>query len=230
MKKYVKIIILVVIVFVLFLIATTLFKSDDIKDFIEREEPTVKTVYDIQKEYPNTDIVGILQVPNTTINEPVVQTSDNDYYLNHDIYKKKNVIGSVFLDYRVDIDDSRKILIYGHNSKTLNPPFHQLEKYYDEEFALANREIKLITNEGEHTYEVFSFYVEPVDYTYMNIKFATDEAWLEHITGLKEKSWYDYGTDVGVDDHILLLQSCSYHPKYKKYEHKYIILAAKKIN
>ncbi len=229
MKKIFKIIVLTLMTFILFLVTTTINKSEDLNEIIE-EEPTNETVHNIQQEYPNTDIVGIISIPNTAINEPVVQYTDNDYYLNHDIYRAKNVIGSIYLDYRVNIDDSKKIIIFGHNSKTLNPPFKELEKYYNEEFTRNNREIKIITNQGEHIYEIFSVYIDATDFLYMNIEFNNDEKWQEHLDYLKNKSMFKLDTDLNVDDRILIIQTCSFHPDFKNYKDKYIIIAAKQIN
>ena len=52
----------------------------------------VPTIPDVSKELEqavkdNSDVIGWLQVPDTKINEPVVQTTDNEYYLRRD-YKK----------------------------------------------------------------------------------------------------------------------------------------------
>ena len=49
----------------------------------------VPTIPDVSKELEqavkdNSDVVGWLQVPDTKINEPVVQTTDNEYYLRRD--------------------------------------------------------------------------------------------------------------------------------------------------
>ncbi len=237
MNKFSRIFILVLITFVLFLFATSFYKSNDItaitNDLNETPAETPSTeekTIDLQQEYPNTDIVGIINIPNADINEPVVKSSNNEFYLTHDIYKKKNRIGSIYLDYRVDIDTSPKILIFGHNSKSLNPPFKKLEKYYDEEFAKNNREIKIITNQKEHIYEIFSVFVEAQDFSYMNIQFSNSSDWLNHLNSLKNKSWFNLDTELSAEDRILVIQTCSYHSDFKKYKDKYIIIVAKEIN
>lgn len=72
----------------------------------------------VREEYNNNDIKGILEIENTDYIVPVLQGSDNDYYLNHDAYGNSNYMGSIYLDYRVDIDSSKKLLIYGNNEIT----------------------------------------------------------------------------------------------------------------
>ena len=64
----------------------------------------------------NSDTVGWIKIDGTSVNYPVVQTSDNDYYLSHAFNKKKNSGGWIFADYRVDFEDfGKNTIIYGHN-------------------------------------------------------------------------------------------------------------------
>ena len=90
----------------------------------------------VREEYNNNDIKGILEIENTDYIVPVLQGSDNDYYLNHDAYGNSNYMGSIYLDYRVDIDSSKKLLIYGHNSSKIDMPFKILEEFYDKDTRL----------------------------------------------------------------------------------------------
>ena len=64
----------------------------------------------------------------------------------------------------------------------------------------------------------------------MNIEFNNDEKWQEHLDYLKNKSMFKLDTDLNVDDRILIIQTCSFHPDFKNYKDKYIIIAAKQIN
>lgn len=73
-------------------------------------ENNENVVLNYQKEFNNADIIAELSIENTDLVTPVAKGSDNEYYLNHLLDKSKNGLGSVFLDYRNDIDD-RKILI-----------------------------------------------------------------------------------------------------------------------
>lgn len=47
----------------------------------------------------NTDVLGIIEVPGTNINYPILKSVNNEDYLYRDIYKKGNKNGSVFMDY-----------------------------------------------------------------------------------------------------------------------------------
>ena len=52
----------------------------------------------------NSDTVGWINVNNTNINYPVVQTNNNDDYLHKAFDGSKNQAGWIFADYRNDID------------------------------------------------------------------------------------------------------------------------------
>lgn len=182
----------------------------------------------LKEQYKNDDIVGVLRIPNTNINEVVVQTTDNDYYLNHDLNKQYKKEGSTFLDYRVKINKGQKNLIYSHNSTKKDLPFSELENYYNEEYYQGHEYIELETESEIVRYKIFSVYVEPSDWSYMNVGIL-ESKWLDHLKYLKEKSWYDTNTEVNEKDEILILQTCSFHKNYKNYSHKYLLVIAKKI-
>ena len=172
----------------------------------------------------NEDIVGSIKISGTNIDEYIVQGDDNDYYLNHNLDKEEDIAGSVFLDYRNDFSD-KKLLIFGHNARRLKTvPFHDLEKYMDESFYKDNKYIDLTLNNEESKWQIFSVMtVEKGNNTHMKLHF-TDQEWTRHIDWLKSNSLYDTKVDVGVNDSIVILQTCNYNP-----ENTYLLISAKKI-
>ena len=75
----------------------------------------VPTIPDVSKELEqavkdNSDVIGWLQVPDTKINEPVVQTTDNEYYLRRDYKKNYSYAGCYYLDYESVLFDEGKDL------------------------------------------------------------------------------------------------------------------------
>lgn len=173
--------------------------------------------------YGNEDIIGNITVSGTDIDEYIVQTTDNNYYLNHNLKKEYDISGAVFMDYRNSVDD-KKILIFGHNARKLDTvPFHDLEKYLDESFYRENKYVDLKFNE-DTKWLIFSvMIVKKGNNTHMKLEFD-DNSWLEHLNYLKSNSIYDTGVDVSFDDRIVVIQTCNYHP-----ENTYILICAKKI-
>ncbi len=138
-------------------------------------------------------------------------------------------MGSIYLDYRVDIDSSKKLLIYGHNSSNIDMPFKILEEFYDKDYYDKHKYIEITTSMTKKKYEIFSVYVETSDFSYMNINFASDEAYFNHLQKLKSKSMYETGVEVSSDDEILILQTCSEHPDYRNYAKKYLLIILRRV-
>lgn len=183
----------------------------------------------LRSEYNNNDIKGILEIDNTDYIVPILQGSDNDYYLNHDAYGNRNGMGSIYLDFRVDIDTSRKLLIYGHNSSNIDMPFKILEEFYDKDYYDNHKYMWITTSTVKKKYEIFSVYVETKDYSYMNVNFVDDEDYLSHITKLREKSMYDTDIELSSEDEILILQTCSTHKDYSNYQKKYLLIILRRV-
>lgn len=188
-----------------------------------------KLLKEAKKEYNNDEVVGILAIENTGYIVPVVQAEDNAYYLNHDPYKNKNGLGSIYLDYRLDIESSPKLLIYGHNSSNMDMPFKILENFYDKNYYESHKYMTLITESSVRKYEIFSVYVETSDFTYMNIKFDTKDDYYNQLKKLKNRSIYDTGVKIEEDDEVLILQTCSTHSDYKNYDKKYLLVILRRV-
>lgn len=179
-------------------------------------------VLNYQKEFNNTDIIAELSIENTDLVTPVAKGNDNEYYLNHLLDKSRNSLGSVFLDYRNNIDD-RKILIYGHNSENVYTEFHLLENYLDEEYYYDHDDITLKTVDNTYNYKIFSIYIATTNLQHVNLNF-TDTEYYEHLNWLKNNSIYDTGVTIDPNSEILVLQTC-----YFGIDNSYVIIAAKKI-
>ena len=187
-----------------------------------------KEIDALRKKYKNNDIVGIIEIENEDFSAPVVQSKDNDYYLNHLPNKKRSFMGSIFLDYRVNIESSKKIMIYGHNSSKYKMPFYILEKYYDLDYLNEHKYVDIKTDNKLRRYELFSIHVETSDFSYMNLKF-TDKEYVKHINTLKDRSMFKMDTELDKNTNILILQTCSTHKKYKNYKKKFLLLVFKEI-
>lgn len=156
----------------------------------------------------NPDVVLWLMVGGTNINYPIVQTNNNDYYLNHNILKRKSTDGWTFLDYRNNSVNDKNTIFYGHNllNKTA---FGSISKMFNKNYYnKKNHTIYVIDESNIYVYEVFSiYYSEPVT-DYLQIDFY-DEEYLKFLNKIKSKSKYDFKIDLDVSDKILTLSTCS---------------------
>ena len=237
-KKKKVIILMLCFCFVVFALIYLIFdsrNSDYLYVNIERNDNVNNPTYykeiinAAREEYNNDDVVGILEINNTEYAVPIMQSSDNEYYLTHTPDGKENFMGSIYLDYRVDIDSSKKLLIYGHNSSNIDMPFKILEEFYDKDYYDNHKYVEITTSNTKRKYEIFSVYVETSDFSYMNINFESDDEYLSHIEKFKSKSMYDTGVELSEDDEILILQTCSEHPDYRNYQKKYLLIILRRV-
>lgn len=155
----------------------------------------------------NDDIVAYILVFDTLINSPVAKTDDNIFYQDHDLFKNKNIDGSLYLDTQSTIEDfSKHSIIYGR-SDVPGKQFFDLALYENEQFYNENRFVSLDTIYNNTVWEIFSFHTVDDDYSYLKTNFESDSEFETFIVGLKNKSLYDIDVEVSKDDKILTLTS-----------------------
>ena len=67
----------------------------------------------------NPEVLGWLWLPNTQISYPLMQGTDNEYYLHNTWKNEPNELGAIFLDHRSAPDFSDfNTLIYGHRMQS----------------------------------------------------------------------------------------------------------------
>ena len=103
----------------------------------------------------NLDIIAWIRIPDTKIDYPVVQGTDNEFYLKHTFKKTEHVAGSIFLDKDNSPDFSnRKSILYGHNMKD-GSMFQGLHKYENEQYLETHNKVYLYLPDGQSlTYSV----------------------------------------------------------------------------
>lgn len=179
----------------------------------------------------NSDIIGWIIIEGTQINYPIVQGSNNSYYLNHSVEKKWNSLGSIFADYRSSSDFSDyNTFIYGHHTKN-GSMFGELYKYMDYDFFLSHPTFYLYTPDEIYEARIFSAYIDDTKSESYNQNFNSLEEYKDYLKLIKEKSNYD--TNIIVDansDKMITLYSCSHDPNRQKDDRYYIHAILKKIS
>ncbi|MBR4178600.1 MAG: class B sortase [Bacilli bacterium] len=159
----------------------------------------------------NKETKGYLIVKNTEISYPVVQHSDNNYYLKNDFYKKKTSMGWIYMDYRNHIDNfDDNTIIYGH-SMLNGTMFGTLKKVLNTTWRKNedNMIITFDTEKGNYKFKIFSAY--KVDYTtdYLITNFDSVEEKLAFIKMIKGRSSFKSKEDLDENDKILTLSTCA---------------------
>ena len=159
----------------------------------------------------NNETVGWIKVNNTNVNYSVVQHDDNEYYLKHDFYKKSNINGWVYADYRADFEYfGSNTIIYAHNM-TDRSMFGSLvwclkESWYKNE---DNQYIKLSTPKSNTVWKIFSIYTIKPEVYYLKTYFESDEEHEIFVETIKNRSIYNFNEEVSSNDKILTLSTCT---------------------
>lgn len=158
----------------------------------------------------NKDTVGWIQVNGTNINYPIVQTSDNDYYLTHAFDKSWNSAGWVFMDYRNDSETfDKNTILYGHSrlDKTMFGSLKNILKsgWLDD---TSNYVIKLSTPYENTMWQVFSVYHLPTTSDYLKVDFSSDSEFSDFLKLIYNRTAHNFGTSVSTNDKILTLSTC----------------------
>ena len=182
----------------------------------EPEEPVIagprailSSIMDLREEFGTEDIVGYIRVDGTEIDYMVMQSDNNDYYLDRNVYGQITAAGSVFMDYRNNAGVlGRNTILYAHNMRS-GTMFHNLRYYLDRQFFEENRYVYLTTLHDETVWEVVAFYITNIDFNYIQVDFSDDGSYLSLIDEMMGKSFHDSGIDVGKDDLVLTLSTCT---------------------
>lgn len=191
------------------------------------EEIGQETVNKLREYYGNDDIVGKLVIEGSNIDEPILQSTDNSYYLSHNAYGDWQMEGSVYADYRTKIGD-KKVLIFGHSSPGWDVPFNELEEYYNKDYYDNHKYIKIYSEKGIDIYQIFSVFVETSDFSYMNLK-ITNDRYKKDLKKYYDNSLYKTGVTVEGNEDIVILQTCSNNSKYSNYKKKFLLIVGKKL-
>ncbi len=158
----------------------------------------------------NEDITGWIKIPDTKVDYPIVQGTDNDFYLKRNHEKKESRYGSIFMDFRNNFESlDKNTILYGHHMAD-GMMFNNVAKYKQRKFFESHPYIFFSTLYDELKWEVFSVYVTDVNFDYIRVSFDADNDFLEFVDVLKEKSIYETDITLDSNDIILTLSTCSY--------------------
>ena len=198
------------------------------------EEDT--TVPDILPEYEkvhqkNQKLIGWVKIDDTIIDYPVMQTINNEYYLDHNFNQEEDRNGCIFMDYQCDvIKGCDNIILYGHHMKS-GKMFGTLNKYSSESYFEEHPVIQFDTIYEKGKYQVMYVFRSKVyseeDVTFKYYQFINAASEMEFNSYLNEMaalSLYDTGVTAAYGDKLLTLSTCDYQEKKGRF-----VVVAKKI-
>ena len=178
---------------------------DEEKQILVEEEYEFKELIEL-----NEDTIGWITIAGTSIDYPIVQASDNCYYLTHACNGDESKYGSIFMDCHnaADFSDNHTIL-YGHNMEN-GSMFHDLNEYSSHTFFDEHSYIKVYSQDVYRKWLIFSTYDTETNFNYLQIAFESPEEYSVFLNALLSRSEFsDEEVQVTADDKILTLSTCS---------------------
>ena len=172
-----------------------------------------KTLYTL-----NQNLIGWVKIDDTYIDYPVLQTTNNEYYLDHNFDQEQDKNGSIFLDKDcMVLPRSTNLIIYGHHMRS-GRMFGQLNKYSSQSFYEDHKYIQFDTIYEKGTYEVMYVFrskiyeeSEIVFKYYQFIDAASELEFNSYMREMAAMSLYDTGVTAEYGDELLTLSTCDYY-------------------
>ena len=184
------------------------------------EEPLMKTVRlpvdfaQLQAEAP--DIYAWLELPDTGIDDPVLQRAGADlFYNSHNAYGQYYMCGAVFSQsaYNGRDFDSPMTVLYGHSTVLGQPgAFMELNNYADEAYFDAHREMRVYMPDGMYVYRIFAACVHSNEHLLYCHDFSDETQFDAFFSSLTEDTSPDSHIDAEAlpqaGDKVLTLSTC----------------------
>lgn len=205
---------------------------DDIDEELESEEeveevPKLSTeLLDVGYEFEqidfnelkkiNEDSDAWIVINDTKIDLPIVTSTDNEYYLHHDIEKNDSKSGTLFIDYRNQALSSENLdditFVYGHHMKG-GKMFASICNYKDETFY-KNHEYAVIYTPDGYAYKASAVACIVVDgdsdEEVFASKFTSKDDYQKYIDNITSSSLIETNETITTDDKLLALVTCTY--------------------
>lgn len=200
--------------------AVTEYSNKKLYDKLSQLVPTTETSNGVVPDYSalyakNSDFVGWISIPNTSINYPVLQCDNNDFYLEYNFEKKKDARGAIFMDCRnnpVNLDSNT--IIYGHNCYNTTM-FSELVKYENIDFYKSTPVFEFNTMENTYKWKIYGVFItnadpsEDNDYVFNYIyPYMDGENFDGFIEEVDKRRLYVTDVDINDDDKMLVLSTC----------------------
>lgn len=234
MKKIIKIIAIILLVIILVISSIYLYKNykqdkeqenvfKELSNIVEEDNSNnekEENKVDVSRLYKeNNDFIGWLQIKNTNISYPVMQTGQErkDFYLRRNFYKEYSNMGTPYIAEQCNVLDSDNVIVYGHHI-TNNKMFGELENYKNQDFYKEHKIINFNTIYGKMEYEIIAV-LKTVAYSdtgfkyYNFVKAENEQEYNTFINKCEVLSLYETEKTARYGDRLLTLSTCEYSNK-----------------
>ena len=180
----------------------------------------------------NKKLIGWLKIADTNIDYPVMQTSNNEYYLDHNYDQEYDKNGSLFLDKDCNAAfPNTNMIIYGHHMKS-GKMFGNLNYYAKESYDREHPRIQFDTIYEEGLYDIMYVFRsriynedEVVFKYYQFIDVNSVDEFYSAMDEMARMSLYDTGVTAEYGDKLITLSTCDNSEEDGRF-----VVVAKKVN
>ena len=189
----------------------------------------------------NPDTRGWVKITGTRVNNVVVQSEDNNYYIDHDFYGQESISGTIFSSNKNKWDGTdENIILFGHNMLS-GEFFASVRSYVPRDwsrepcsFYKVHPTVMLATpNGGSETYKVFAGILVNTQEQYGEVfrytgktSFKGKDDFNQFILDVMDRSWFFTDVDITYGDQLLTLSTC-YWPLGEQVDTRWVLFARK---
>lgn len=211
-------------------------KNEPKREVVVHKTQEQEVVLEILPEYEllyqkNQNLIGWIKIEDTVIDYPVMQTTDNEFYLKHNFSQEEDRNGSIFMDYQCDVTKGcDNTILYGHHMKS-GKMFGSLQKYSNKSYFEKHPYIQFDTIYEKGTYQVMYVFrskvysEEEITFKYYQfINAASEQEFISTMNEMSALSLYDTGVSASYGDKLLTLSTCDYQESKGRF-----VVVAKKV-
>ena len=180
----------------------------------DKEMPPILAKYETLYQ-KNKRIVGWIKIEGTKIDYPVMQTVNNEYYLDHNYNQEYDKNGSIFMDKDcTPAFPNTNMIIYGHHMKS-GKMFGNLNYYSKESYYKEHPQIIFDTIYEEGVYDIMYVFRskiynedEIVFKYYQFIDVNSADEFYSAMDEMSRMSLYDTGVSASYGDKLITLSTC----------------------
>ncbi len=207
--------------------------SSPVIHYTDESEKPQKEILDEYKNLVNKNqrLIGWVKIDDTNIDYPVMQTTNNEYYQDHNLNQEYDKNGSIFMDKDCDVlKPSTNFILYGHHMKN-GQMFGKLDLYEKKEYYEEHPYIQFDTIYEKGLYQIMYVFrsrvysEEDVVFKYYQfIDALSEQEFDSNMQEMAAVSLYDTGVSAQYGDGLLTLSTCDYQEKNGRF-----VVVAKKV-
>ena len=176
---------------------------------LPEDAPQMRTIGFAGLSDINEDVIGWIDLPALELSYPIMQGTDNDYYLHRNINKEESFAGSIFMDSANSPSfQNFNTIIYGHNMRD-GSMFAQLKEYQNQKTYTVCPYFWIYTPDAAFLYRIFSVRTVRVTDDVFTVIFPDQNTYADWLKTMQEASELTEKPRLQTGDRVVTLSTCT---------------------